>query len=239
MEQSHNVLEAGNNLKVIKLGQNNLQVKLQRSLANFRMLEFLDLVVDLSCNKFEGKIPEVVGSLKGLRLLNLSNNFLVGPIPPTLGNLTNLEALDLSRNKLTGSIPMQLAQLNFLGVFNVSHNLLIGPIPNGRHFDTFENSSFDENLGLCGLPLSRKCDNTKASPPPSSASEVNEDSRLVVEFGWKVVALGYGCGFLLGVVIGNIVFARKREWLMRTFRIRQPRRRRKGSERLSRTRMTQ
>ncbi|GLT58230.1 hypothetical protein SLA2020_311410, partial [Shorea laevis] len=41
--------------------------------------------IDLSCNKFEGEIPNVVGSLKGLQqLLNLSNNILVGPIPPTL-----------------------------------------------------------------------------------------------------------------------------------------------------------
>ncbi|GLT39429.1 hypothetical protein SLA2020_136210 [Shorea laevis] len=145
--------------------------------------------IDLSCNKFEGEIADVVGSLKGLRLLNLSNNILVGPIPPALGNLKNLEALDLSQNKLTGSIPTQLTQLNFLEVFNISHNHLTGPIPNGQQFDTFDNSSFDGNSGLCGLPLSRK------------------------------LALGYGCGFLVGVVIGNIVFARTREWLMRTYRI--------------------
>ncbi|GKV30301.1 hypothetical protein SLEP1_g39125 [Rubroshorea leprosula] len=182
--------------------------------------------IDFSCNKFEGEIPEVVGSLKGLQLLNLSNNILVGPIPSTLGNLTNLEALDLSQNKLTRNIPTQLTQLNFLEVFNVSHNHLTGSIPKGQQFDTFDNSSFDGNSGLCGLPLSRKCDNSKASPPPSSTSKGNEDFGLLTEFGWKVVALGYGCGFLVGVVIGNIVFARKREWLMRTYRIRLSRRRR-------------
>ncbi|GKV30302.1 hypothetical protein SLEP1_g39126 [Rubroshorea leprosula] len=184
--------------------------------------------IDFSCNKFEGEIPEVVGSLKGLQLLNLSNNILVGPIPSTLGNLTNLEALDLSQNKLTRNIPTQLTQLNFLEVFNVSHNHLTGSIPKGQQFDTFDNSSFDGNSGLCGLPLSRKCDNSKASPPPSSTSKGNEDFGLLTEFGWKVVALGYGCGLLVGVVIGNIVFARKREWLMRTYRIRLSRRRRMG-----------
>ncbi|GLU19589.1 hypothetical protein SLE2022_358300 [Rubroshorea leprosula] len=182
--------------------------------------------IDFSCNKFEGEIPEVVGSLKGLLLLNLSNNILVGPIPSTLGNLTNLEALDLSQNKLTRNIPTQLTQLNFLEVFNVSHNHLTGSIPKGQQFDTFDNSSFDGNSGLCGLPLSRKCDNSKASPPPSSTSKGNEDFGLLTEFGWKVVALGYGCGFLVGVVIGNIVFARIREWLMRTYQIRLSRRRR-------------
>ncbi|GKV30305.1 hypothetical protein SLEP1_g39129 [Rubroshorea leprosula] len=158
--------------------------------------------IDLSCNKFEGEIPDVAGSLKGLQLLNLSNNILVGPIPPALGNLKNVEALDLSQNKLTRSIPMQLTQLNFLEVFNISHNHLTGPIPRG------------------------KCDNSKASPPPSSTFKGNEDSGLLAEFGWKTVALGYGCGFLVGVVIGNIVFARTREWLMRTYRIRLSRERR-------------
>ncbi|GLT41630.1 hypothetical protein SLA2020_156780 [Shorea laevis] len=195
---------------------------------NMEYAEVLEifLAIDLSCNKFDGEIPDVVGSLKGLQLLNLSNNILVGPIPPALGNLKNLEALDLSQNKLVGSIPMQLTQLNFLEVFNVSYNHLRGPIPKGQQFDTFDNSSFDGNLGLCGLPLSRKCDNSNASPPPSSNSEGNEDSGLLAEFGWKAVALGYGCGFLVGVVIGNIIFSRTREWLMRTYRIGVSRRRR-------------
>ncbi|GLT38594.1 hypothetical protein SLA2020_128330 [Shorea laevis] len=176
--------------------------------------------VDLSCNKFKGEIPQIVGSLKGLQLLNLSNNILVGLIPPTLGNLTNLEALDLSQNKLIGSIPTQLTQLNFLEVFNVSHNHLTGPIPKGQQFDTFENSSFDGNSGLCGFPLSRKCNDLKTLPSPSSTPKGNEDSGLLTKFGWKVVVLGYGCGFLVGVVIGNIFFARTHEWLMRTYRIR-------------------
>ncbi|GKV49588.1 hypothetical protein SLEP1_g56328 [Rubroshorea leprosula] len=182
--------------------------------------------IDLSCNKFEGEILDVIGSLKGLQLLNLSNNILVGPIPQALGDLKNLEALDLSQNKLTGSIPTQLTQLNFLEVFNISHNQLTGTIPTGQQFDTFDNSSFYGNSGLCGLPLSRKCDDSKGLPPPSSTSKGNEDSGLLAEFGWKTVALGYGCGFVVGVVIGNIVFARRHEWLMRTYRIRLSRGRR-------------
>ncbi|GLT40511.1 hypothetical protein SLA2020_146400 [Shorea laevis] len=178
--------------------------------------------MDLSSNKFEGEILEIVGNLKGLQLLNLSNNILVGPIPTTLGFLANLEALDLSQNKLTGRIPTQLTRLNFLEVFNVSHNHLIGPIPRGQQFDTFQNSSFDGNLGLCEMPISRKCNyyNPEVLPPPSSTFEGNEDFGLLVEFSRKLVLLGYACGFLIGVVIGNIVFTRKREWFMKTFRIR-------------------
>ncbi|GLT27008.1 hypothetical protein SLA2020_020380 [Shorea laevis] len=44
-------------------------------------------VIDLSCNKFAGEIPEVVATLKRLQLLNLSHNMLIGPIPPALGDL--------------------------------------------------------------------------------------------------------------------------------------------------------
>ncbi|GLT27010.1 hypothetical protein SLA2020_020400 [Shorea laevis] len=188
-----------------------------------RILEVFS-AMDLSCNKFDGEIPEVVGNLKGLQLLNLSNNILVGPIPTALGYLANLEALDLSQNMLTGRIPTQLTRLNFLEVFNVSHNHLTGPIPKGQQFDTFENSSFDGNSGLCGMPLSRKCDyyNSENLPPPSSTPKGNEDSGLLAEFGWKLVLLGYGCGFLIGVVIGNIVFTRKHEWFLKTFRNRYP-----------------
>ncbi|GLT82427.1 hypothetical protein SLE2022_007990 [Rubroshorea leprosula] len=189
-----------------------------------RILEVFS-AMDLSCNKFDGEIPEVVGNLKRLQLLNLSNNILVGPIPTALGYLANLEALDLSQNKFTGRIPTQLTRLNFLEVFNVSHNHLTSPIPKGQQFDTFENSSFDGNSGLCGMPLSRKCDyhNPEILPPPSSTSKGNEDSGLLAEFGWKLVLLGYGCGLLIGVVIGNIVFTRKHEWFMKTFRIWSPR----------------
>nr|XP_023927338.1 receptor like protein 42-like [Quercus suber] len=65
-------------------------------------------VVDLSNNRFEGEISEVIGNLKGLHLLNLSNNYLTGHIPSSLGRLTELESLDFSQNNLSGEIPQQL-----------------------------------------------------------------------------------------------------------------------------------
>jgi Leucine-rich repeat (LRR) protein len=61
--------------------------------------------LDLSCNKFTGKIPESLRKLKSLIQLNLSHNSLIGYIQPSLGNLTNLEPLDLSSNLLAGRIP--------------------------------------------------------------------------------------------------------------------------------------
>ncbi|KAG7984502.1 hypothetical protein I3843_04G164000 [Carya illinoinensis] len=175
-------------------------------------------VIDLSCNRFEGGIPEVVGNLKGLHILNFSNNALFGHIPSSLANLTNLESLDLSQNNLIGEIPLQLAQLTFLAFFKVFNNRLTGPIPHGNQFDTFPNSSFDGNLGLCGKPLSKACGDSLPTPDPTLTFEGNQDGVSPFEFGWKVVAIGYGCGFVVGIVIGQWVIARKQDWFVNTFR---------------------
>ncbi|GKV38441.1 hypothetical protein SLEP1_g46354 [Rubroshorea leprosula] len=125
--------------------------------------------IHLSNNKFEGEIPDVIGKLSSLKGLNLSHNNLTGHIPSSLGNLTNLEWLDLSSNELTGKIPDELVSLTQLSVLNLSNNHLVGHIPQGSQFNTFGNGSYEGNLGLCGIPLSKSCDGI--GTPPSSFQE--------------------------------------------------------------------
>jgi len=170
--------------------------------------------IDLSSNGFEGGIPEVLGDLKALHLLNLSNNFLSGGIPSSFSNLKELEALDLSQNKLSGKIPDQLAQLTFLAVFNVSHNFLSGPIPRGNQFETFDNTSFDANPGLCGEPLSKECGNGEDSLP---AAKEDEGSGSPPESRWKVVVIGYASGLVIGVILGCAMNTRKYELLVKNY----------------------
>ncbi|XVE52833.1 hypothetical protein DITRI_Ditri02bG0155900 [Diplodiscus trichospermus] len=157
--------------------------------------------IDLSNNNFEGEIPKAFGELTSLRGLNLSHNNLVGYIPASLKNLTRLEWLDLSWNKLSGQIPTELVDLTFLSFFNVSYNQLVGPIPRGKQFNTFESGSYEGNEGLCGPPLSKVCRSNEPQKPPP-LMDFNDDSKL--EFGWKVVLIGYGFGFIVGVGMGCV-----------------------------------
>ncbi|KAL7218669.1 hypothetical protein ACSBR2_011852 [Camellia fascicularis] len=175
------------------------------------------IAVDLSNNKFEGEIPESLGRLGGLKMLNLSNNNLTGVIPSSLAKLTQLESLDLSQNFLSGEIPQQLIQLTFLEVLDVSHNHLTGRIPRGNQFDTFENNSYDGNYGLCGYPLSKLCGNSEVSPP-LSLSFHGDDSKFpsgVVD--WIIILLGYGSGLIIGLVIGHTLTTRYHEWFVEKF----------------------
>ncbi|KAL5999735.1 hypothetical protein ACLOJK_038020 [Asimina triloba] len=149
-------------------------------------------VVDLSHNQFHGDIPTSIGELKALRLLNLSHNHFQGKIIASLQNLRDLESLDLSNNNLSGKIPWQLAELSFLAVLNLSQNQLIGRIPQSRHFDTFQNDSFLGNSELCGLPLSRECEEDAVVMPPATQSD-DEESEL--DFMWIAFGVGYGVGF--------------------------------------------
>ncbi|XP_058111947.1 receptor-like protein 35 [Magnolia sinica] len=146
-------------------------------------------VIDVSNNQFHGNIPESVGNLKSLLVLNMSYNRLIGQIPTLLENMKELESLDLSHNSLSGEIPLQLTKLTFLEVLDLSQNLLIGSIPQGQQFSTFTNESFLGNLGLCGPPLSKKCNYIEASTPLAQS-----ENKYIWESVWIGFAVGYGVG---------------------------------------------
>ena len=157
----------------------------------------------------------MIGNLKSLKGLNFSHNMLTGSIPASLANLTNLEWLDLSSNQLVGEIPQKLTDLASLQLLNLSQNHLVGAIPHGKQFDTFENDSYNGNLGLCGFPLSRGCKNDS----PQLSSGVSEgDSVPGKLFDWKFALIGYGGGLLFGISMGYVVLSDARvDWLVEKY----------------------
>ncbi|WMV07111.1 hypothetical protein MTR67_000496 [Solanum verrucosum] len=168
-----------------------------------------NIIIDLSSNRFEGHIPSIIGDLVGLRTLNLSHNRLEDHIPASLHQLFVLESLDLSSNKISREIPQQLASLKSLEVLNISHNHLVGCIPKGKQFDTFENSSYQGNDGLHGLPLSKDCGGNEgvlqATTPYGIDQEEEEGDSSIIS--WQAVFMGYGCGLVIGLSIIYIMLS--------------------------------
>ncbi|KAL5698987.1 hypothetical protein ACHQM5_029954 [Ranunculus cassubicifolius] len=169
---------------------------------------------DFSNNQFHGEIPQVIGELTALYVLNLSHNSLTGSIPSSLGNLKQLGSLDLSNNKLHGEIPSQLAELTFLSVLDLSSNQLVGEIPKGPQFQTFKEVSFEKNDGLCGHPLSKSCgDIVSDRPAKTPASEVCKLSLFKKcpdrgKMNWLLISVALGWGFGVGLSACVVLFWR-------------------------------
>lgn len=170
----------------------SLELELQKILTVFTS-------IDLSSNKFKGRIPETVGDLKALYLLNLSHNIITGTIPRTIGNLKQLGSLDLSKNQLTGMIPGEFGNLTFLSFLNLSYNKLSGSIPAGRQLQTFTETSYLGNTGLCGFPLNTSC-NSNGSEPNSFLLPNNKSSAA----HWQFIFI-----FGLGVIVVPLMICRR------------------------------
>lgn len=170
--------------------------------------------IDLSNNSFDGPLPESIGRLVSLRGLNMSYNNFTGQIPYQYGNLSQLESMDLSRNQITGEIPQELLMLTSLEWLNLSYNNLYGRIPQGNQFSTFSDSSFEGNAGLCGVQLSKHCDN-QSLIAPSEVAPPESDSlwqdKLSVILLFAFVGLGFGVGFALSFLLR--LYCRMEGWI--------------------------
>ena len=172
----------------------------------FKTTELLLLnSIDLSSNKFSEEIPTEIENIVDLISLNLSRNNLIGKIPSYIGKLKSLEFLDLSRNQLVGSIPSSLAQIDRLTMLDLSHNRLSGVIPTSTQLQSFNISSYEDNLNLCGLPLQKLCHDGLTQ---ESFIESHQYSLFSNRGFYISVTLGFVISFW--TVFGTILF--KHSW---------------------------
>jgi hypothetical protein len=87
-------------------------------------------VITLANNRLTGPLPASYGYSGGrIREALFLNNNLTGCVPEALGFLPGVQVLDLSRNALTGHLPGTLSCLSGIEVLNVAHNQLTGDLP--------------------------------------------------------------------------------------------------------------
>lgn len=141
----------GGSLTYIDLSDNRFSTGIEQ-IGKGMQQEIQDL--NLSHNFLNGKIPTSIGTLGSMQILDLSYNNIESELPPSLGNATSLERLKLQKNYLTGNIPNEFLKLRKLEELNLSNNMLIGEIPFGKPLIDFPKSSYLQNTGLCGKPLS-------------------------------------------------------------------------------------
>ncbi|KAK2420722.1 receptor protein EIX2 [Trifolium repens] len=177
-------------LAYLDLSHNNFSGKIPTSMGSLVQLQALDL----SSNHFSEEIPPEIANLIQLVSLNLSRNNMTGKIPSNIGKLASLDFLDLSRNKLLGSIPSSLSQIDRIGVLDLSHNQLSGEIPRSTQLQSFNASSYEDNLDLCGPPLVKLC--VEGNSPHEPKVKIQDDEDLLLSRGFYIsVTFGFIFGF--------------------------------------------
>ncbi len=111
-------------------------------------------VLDLSNNGIFGDFPSSFGNLRKLQTLDLSKNSGVSNFPSNLSNFSNLEYFDISSNRMSAEVPQALGTLTKLKFLNLSSNGLYGSIPsNFNNLTKLEYLNIENNNGINNLPF--------------------------------------------------------------------------------------
>ncbi|XP_042504826.1 MDIS1-interacting receptor like kinase 2-like [Macadamia integrifolia] len=134
-------------LTYLDLSTNSLSGQIPKEIGNCSSLFHLDL----SNNKLNDSIPFEIGNLVYLQLLlDLSQNRFSGEILSQFKNLGKLEKLNLSHNQLSGPIFSAFDGMLSLTSIDISYNEFEGPIPKIRAFQNATVEDLRNNTALCG-----------------------------------------------------------------------------------------
>ncbi|CAL4996883.1 unnamed protein product [Urochloa decumbens] len=87
----------------------------------------------LSLNQLTGALPNSMGHLTSLVILDVGRNNITGPLPTSIGHFSSLRTLDLSDNHLIGHVPFEIGLLANLTKLDLTSNYLEGVVT-GEHF---------------------------------------------------------------------------------------------------------
>ncbi|TKY49865.1 Leucine-rich repeat receptor kinase protein THICK TASSEL DWARF1 [Spatholobus suberectus] len=113
-------------LEYLDLSDNELEGSIPNSFQNLWSLGTLPHLSSygISFNNLSGPLPDFSGA-PSLQILSLSHNKINGILPESIGNLSNLKLLDLSSNSLNGTVSeYKLSNLYNLQTLDVSDNSL-------------------------------------------------------------------------------------------------------------------
>ena len=145
-------------LQVLDLSYNWFNTSLEQNWFFWDMTILKEL--HLSYCEWHGPIPEKLGNMTALQVIDFSGNGLVGLIPSNLENLCNLEVLNLDYNNinasigefmdrfprcswskiqvlsmyntnLAGKLPIWIGNMTSLSVISASQNMITGTVPMG------------------------------------------------------------------------------------------------------------
>ena len=85
--------------------------------------------IELPRNNLSGQLPNEIGKILDLEILNLSDNNLSDELPDSIKCLTHLKYLDLSHNQFSGNPTNIFSDLKNLISLDLSNNNLNGNIP--------------------------------------------------------------------------------------------------------------
>lgn len=110
---------------ILDVGLMGMEGELPDEMGELTMLR----VLNLPENTLSGNFPVQLLNLDSLNTLILSSNSFSGAIPPEIGDFQNLEILGLGSNNFSGAIPLQVANLSGLTHLGLQSNSLTGEIP--------------------------------------------------------------------------------------------------------------
>ena len=116
----------GSNFREVRLDDDIHECELVGVICN-EQLQIIELHWDYS--KVTGQLPNEIGAIATLEILDLNDNDISGTLPTTLAKLAQLKRLFVAYNALTGSLPEELSQLTKLQELSIDRTRFQGAFP--------------------------------------------------------------------------------------------------------------